>query len=119
LHTSCEDKSNGVKDSCYEELGHVFDHFPGYDIKILWGDLNVQVGREDILKPTVGNESSHEITSDNGVRIVNFVTSKNLAVKSIMFLHHNIHKYTWTSPDCCTGHYLVVTKVMEGLVVSK
>jgi hypothetical protein len=29
----------------------------------------------------------------------NFATSKDLVVKSTMFLHRNIHKYTWTSPD--------------------
>jgi len=30
---------------------------------------------------------------------VNFATSKNMVVKSTMFPHRNIHKYTWTSPD--------------------
>jgi hypothetical protein len=30
---------------------------------------------------------------------VNFATSKNLIVKSMMFPHRNIHKFTWTSPD--------------------
>jgi hypothetical protein len=33
------------------------------------------------------------------LRVVNFATSKNLVVKSTMFPHRNIHKYTWTSPD--------------------
>jgi hypothetical protein len=28
---------------------------------------------------------------------VNFATSKYLTVKSMMFPHHNIHKFTWTS----------------------
>jgi hypothetical protein len=58
-----------------------------------------QVGREDIFKPTIGNETLHEISNDNGVRIVNFLTSKNLTVKSTMFPHRNIHKFTRTSPD--------------------
>jgi hypothetical protein len=30
---------------------------------------------------------------------MNFATSKKLAVKSTMFPHQNIQKYTWTSPD--------------------
>ena len=33
------------------------------------------------------------------MRIVTFATSKNLVVKSTMFPHRIIHKYTWTSPD--------------------
>jgi ABC-type antimicrobial peptide transport system permease subunit len=47
----------------------------------------------------IGNKSSHEISNDNGVIVVNFATSKNLVVKSTMFPHHSIHKYTLTSPD--------------------
>jgi hypothetical protein len=81
------------------ELGRVFDQFPRYDMKILLGDFNAKVGRKDILKPTIGNESSHGISNDNGVRVVNIATSKNLVVKSTMFPHRTIHKYTWTSPD--------------------
>ena len=57
------------------------------------------MGRENIFKPTIGNDSLHEVSNDNGVRIVNFAASKNLVVKSAMFPHRDIHKYTWTSPD--------------------
>jgi hypothetical protein len=40
-------------------------------MKILLGDFNAKVGREDIFKPTTGNESLHEISSNNnGVRVV-------------------------------------------------
>jgi hypothetical protein len=68
-------------------------------MKILLGDFNSQVGKEDIFKPTIGNESLQEISNDNGVDLVNFATSKNLRVKSTMFPHHNIYKYNWTSPN--------------------
>jgi hypothetical protein len=68
-------------------------------MKILLGDLNAKVGREDIFKPIIGNESLHEISNDNGVGVVNYATPENLIVKSTMFPHRNIHKYTWTSPD--------------------
>ena len=99
MHAPSEDKSDDSKDSFYEELEQVFDHFPRYHMKILLGDFNAKVGRDNIFKPTIGNESLHQDSNDNGVRIVNLGTSKNLVVKSTMFPHRNIHKYTWTTPD--------------------
>jgi len=45
------------------------------------------VGRENILKLTIGNECLHQGSNDNGVRIVKFATSNNLVVKSTMFPH--------------------------------
>jgi hypothetical protein len=38
--------------------------------KFCW-DFNTKVGREGIFNPTIGNESLHEISNDNGVRVVN------------------------------------------------
>jgi hypothetical protein len=94
VHAPTEDKTDDVKDSFYEGLEHVFDKFPEYHMKILLGDLSAKVGREDIFKPTIGNESLHEISNDKGVRLVNFATSKHLREKSTMFPHRNSHKYT-------------------------
>jgi hypothetical protein len=89
-HSLTEEKNDDSKDSLYEELEQV---------KILLGEFNAKLGREDIFKPTFGNESLHEDSNENGVRVVNIATSKNLVVKSTMFPHRNIHKYIWTSPD--------------------
>jgi hypothetical protein len=50
-------------------------------MKILLCDINAKAGREEIFKPTIGNECLHEISNDNGVRVVNFATYKNLIVK--------------------------------------
>ena len=107
------------------------------------------MGRVNIFKPTIGQESLYQDSNDNGVRLVNFATSKNLVVKSTMFTHRNIHKYNWTSPggkahnqidhvlidrtwqssvldvrsfrgaDCDTDHCLVMAKVRERLAVGK
>ena len=45
------------------------------------------------------NESLHQDSNGNGVRIVNFTTPKNLVLKSTMFPHRDMQNYTWTSPD--------------------
>jgi exonuclease III len=94
-------------------------------MKILLGDFNAKVGREDIFKPTIGNESSHEISNENGVRVTKF-TSKTLVVESTMFPHRSIHKYTWTSPDLKTQPDLIgdniqvylMSDLSEGLIVT-
>ena len=144
-----EEKSDESKDSFYVELEQMFDYFPKFHMKILLGDFNAKVGRENIFKPTIGQESLLQDINDNGVRLVNFATSHNLEVKSTMFPHQNIHKYTWTSPDgkthnqidhvlidrrwhssvldvrsfrgadCDTDHHLVIAKVRGRLAVGK
>jgi len=48
------------------------DQFPKYHMKILLGDFSTEVGRYDILKPSIGNWSLHEASNDNGVIVVNF-----------------------------------------------
>jgi hypothetical protein len=70
-----EDKDD-IKDSFYEELEQVFDQFPRYHMKILLGDFNAKLGRVGIFKPIIGNESLHEASNNNGVRVVNFATDK-------------------------------------------
>jgi hypothetical protein len=71
-----EDESDYTMDSFYVELLCAFDEFPNYHIKILLGDFNAKIEREGIFKRAVGSENLHEISNDNGVRIINFVTSK-------------------------------------------
>ena len=63
-----------IQKSFCEELEQVSDHFPMYHMKILLGDFNTKLGRENILKPTIGNKSLHQGSNDIGVRIVNFGT---------------------------------------------
>ena len=45
-------------------------------MKILLGDFIAKVGRENIFKPTDGNESLHQVNNGNGDRKVNFATLK-------------------------------------------
>jgi len=148
VHAPSEEKSDEAKDGFYEELEQVFKHFPKYHMKMLLGEFNAKVGRENISKPTIGQESLHQDRNDNGVRLTS-PHQKNLVVKSTMFPHRNIHKYTWTyldgkthnqighvltdrrwhsrvldvrsfrRADCDTDQYLVIAKVRERLAVGK
>jgi hypothetical protein len=63
-------------------LSMFFYNFSKYHLKFLLGDFNAKVGRESILKLTIGNESLHQYSNDNVIRIVHFAISKNVVVKS-------------------------------------
>jgi hypothetical protein len=76
VHAPTEGKDDVTKDRFYEELEQVFYQFLRYHMKILMGDFSAKVGREDILKLIIGNESLHEASNDNGVRVVNFQLRK-------------------------------------------
>jgi hypothetical protein len=114
-------------------------------MNILLSDFIAKVGREGVSKPTFGNDGLHVNNDDNGVRVM----SKTLTVRNTLFPHHNINKYTSTSPNgksyrlidyvmterqrpssaldvqpfsaanCGTDHYLVVVKVWERLTINK
>ena len=56
VHAPSEEKSDNSKDSFYEELEQVFYHFSKYHMKIILGYFNAKEGRENIFKPTIGNE---------------------------------------------------------------
>ena len=45
-------------------------------MKILSGDFSTKVETQNIIKPTNGNESLHQDSNDNGVKILNSVTPK-------------------------------------------
>ncbi|KAL4126161.1 hypothetical protein QTP88_010387 [Uroleucon formosanum] len=94
-----EDQEEEVKNIFYEDLERLFDSLPNNCIKIIAGDLNAQVGKEQFLRPTIGQESWHSVSNDNGLRLVGFAESKNLIISSTYFPRKNIHKHTWTAPD--------------------
>jgi len=45
-------------------------------MEFLVGDFNAKSWKEDIFKPTTGNESLSQDSNDNGARIANIATQK-------------------------------------------
>jgi len=149
VHVPTEDKDDEIKDGFYEELEHLVDQLPADYMKIVLGDFNAKIGKEVIFRPTIRSESLHGESNDNGVRVINFATGKNLIIKSTYFKHKSIHKQTWISPDgntlnqidhvlvdkrrhtnvldvrsyrgadCDSDHFSVIAKIRERLSVKK
>ena len=49
-------------------------------MKILLGDFKAKLGRYNIFKLAIGNQSLYQDSNDNGINIVSSATSKNLVV---------------------------------------
>jgi hypothetical protein len=95
----CSESARTEDKSDYIFYEGIFDRFLTFRTKILLRDYIEKLKTEDDFKPTVRNESLHEISSSIAVRLINFAPLKDPTVNSTKLSHHNIHKYTWTSPD--------------------
>uniref|UniRef100_A0A8D9ELZ3 Craniofacial development protein 2 n=1 Tax=Cacopsylla melanoneura TaxID=428564 RepID=A0A8D9ELZ3_9HEMI len=144
-----EESIDENKDLFYSALDDLFQKIPNYDVKILLGDANAQVGKEDIWGTAIGKESLHSVSNDNGSRLLSFSNSANMCVTGTIFHHKNIHKHTWVSPDgqtrnqidhilidqrhrrtvmdvrsmrgaeCGSDHFLVLMKLRQRLATTK
>jgi hypothetical protein len=68
--------------------------------------FNPEEGREDISESTTGIENLPKNSNDDGIRVVYFATYKYLTVKSSIFPHPQIHKYTQMSADGKTHNHI-------------
>ena len=50
VYAPSEEKRDEAKDSFYEELEQVFDHFPKYHIQTLLGEFNAKVGGREYFQ---------------------------------------------------------------------
>lgn len=91
VHAPTESKDEADKDDFYDKLSRIYDHSPGNMIKIVVGVCNAKIGTFIL---TIGTHSAHEVSNNNGQRLISFATSKKMTISSTIFLHKNIHKYT-------------------------
>ena len=116
-----EDAQDSVKDEFYQQLGGVFDSLPGHDVKILLGDFNARIGRDNSSwTGVIGGESLHETSTNNGLRLLDFCAMYQLTVGGTLFQHKDIHKGTWRSPNGRTvnqiDHVCISTKWSHSLL---
>lgn len=66
VHAPTEEKSEDVKEIFFDKIQKNFDSFPRYDFKLIVGDFNAKVGREETYKSWTGGKSKHQYCNDNG-----------------------------------------------------
>ena len=93
-----EDTEDEIVNEFYDTLQSVCDEIPKHDAIITLGDFNAKRGKEQFYKGTVGRHSLHEITNNDGLRLVQYATINNFKVLSTWYPRKDIHKGTWKIP---------------------
>jgi len=70
VHAPTNKKTEEVKEELCNLLEQNINQIANSNIKIILGDFNAKVGKEDVYKPTIGNESLHNETNNNGIQII-------------------------------------------------
>ena len=65
-----------------------------YDAIITVGDFNAKLGKEQLYKDIIGRHSLHDVTNNNGLRLVQYATTNNFKVLTTWFAR----KETWKIP---------------------
>lgn len=99
VHMPTEEKDLEIKSDSYEELGTIIEKIPKYDIKLIVGDFNAKVGKEEVYRNVTGGKSKHNESNGNGGLLAGFAIEKDFQILSTSFDHKDIHKVTWISPD--------------------
>ena len=84
VHAPSEEKSDDSKDSFYEELEQVFNHFHMYHMKIVLGGFNAKFGERIFSNQQLEMRVYIRIVM---IMVLDIATSKNVVVMSTIFLH--------------------------------
>ena len=102
VYAPTDSAADSDKDVFYQQLDAVMDSIPSYDMKILMGDFNAQIGPDTTgFENVIGKEALGQRT-DNGDRLLGLYSNNNLKIGGSMFMHKRIHKGMWQSPDGVT-----------------
>lgn len=94
------------EDAFHQKLEEKYDSIRRYDVRIVFGDLNVKIGKEELLNKTMGKESLHKSINDNGITFINYAISKNVMVRSTRLQRKSIKKMTCLSLNGVTENQI-------------
>lgn len=98
-HAPTENAEEEQKDDFFDLMDEVLNKCPNYATKIILGDMNAKIGRDQQFHQITGKHSLHYTSNDNGQKLIQFAMAHGMIIKSTMLCRKDIHKATWISPD--------------------
>ena len=90
------------KEHFYDQLQSVYvvEKTSQHDMVLMLGDLNAKIGQDNNIQKerTMGRQGLGTM-NNNGQRLYQLCSENNMVIIGSVFVHKDIHKYTWTSPD--------------------
>ncbi|XP_062611962.1 uncharacterized protein LOC134273760 [Saccostrea cucullata] len=96
-----DDAEDDEKVSFYDSLQEIVDNTPSHDVLLILGDLNAKVGKSNQGRESIMGKQGLGECNSSGERLCTFCQENNLIIGGTIFMHKDIHKTTWNSPD---GH---------------
>ncbi|XP_068229081.1 craniofacial development protein 2-like [Palaemon carinicauda] len=96
------DSPEELNDEYYEELQNVIDEIPKRDMKIVIGDFNAKVGRNNQgIENVMGVEGLGEVANENGALLYGFLLKTQTD-------HIAVNKERMSTQEKCKVHILVL-----------
>ena len=96
-----EEAEEEEKDELYEQLEEEIRTTPRYDVGLLMviGDLNAIFGEDKTGRERAMGTQGFGCANNNGERHSYLCVENRLVICGTLFMHRDIHKTTWRSPD--------------------
>ncbi|XP_068218450.1 craniofacial development protein 2-like [Palaemon carinicauda] len=91
------DSSEERKNEYPEELQSLIDKIPERDMRIVIGDFNAKLGRNNQgIENVMGGEGFGEVANENETHFTNLCSANNPVIGGTIFQQKNINKYKST-----------------------
>ncbi|XP_046679269.1 uncharacterized protein LOC124366713 [Homalodisca vitripennis] len=101
-----KDNEEGIVDDFYTELERVCDKIPRHDMKVVLGDFNAKIGKEEQNNMVAGKCGLHEETSLNGERLCMFSEAQRLIEREIEEIIRKMRNNKSPGSDTITAEML-------------
>ena len=94
-----EEAEEEEKDGFYEQLEEEIRITHRHDVLMVIGDLNARVGEDNTGRERAMGTQGFGCANNNGERLSDLCVESRLVIGGTLFMHRDIHKTTWRSPD--------------------
>ena len=99
VYAPTTDKTEEEIEQFYENLDDALKQMPKKDVKVIMGDWNAKIGKDNIGWERVMLKNGYGDRNERGERLLEFALKQDLLICNTKFQQKDCRKWTWKSPD--------------------